>query len=165
MSSLEEDSSESSIHGRFWDSSSDSRAESEVDLPTIAQWRLIKDSKRKRHLKYTLSHPNKMAATSAWSWTLKQYGQVSPGCHTSDMAEVFYDCLKVRNKRSSACCVLQSLSFFNFPNLFYHQISAQQPQPKRLISDAIRAARGASIFTSNRNQVFFRGPWCHSGSA
>ena len=52
-------------------------------------------------------HFHKVAVTSAWSWTSKQYGQVSPGCYTSDMAEFFYDCFKVRNKRSSACCAGQ----------------------------------------------------------
>ena len=56
MPNLEEDSSLSSVHGRFWDSSSDNQ---EVDLPTTAQWRPIQDLKRRRHLEYTLSHPNK----------------------------------------------------------------------------------------------------------
>ena len=99
MPNVEEDSSLSSVHGRFWDSSSDNQ---EVELPTTAQWRPIKDPKRKRHLEYTLSHPNKMAVTSAWSSTLKQYGKVNPGYYTSDMADSFYDCFKVRNKQFSA---------------------------------------------------------------
>ena len=54
MPNVKENSSQSSIHGRFWDSSSDNQ---EIGLPTISHWRPIKDPEGKRHLDYNLSHP------------------------------------------------------------------------------------------------------------
>ena len=102
---LEEDSSMSSIHGRFWDSQSENQES--TALPQLTEWRTIKAPRRRRHLDYVLSHPNKEASADTWRWTVKQFGSPSPGCYTSDMAEFFYECFKTRNNGSSACSVGQ----------------------------------------------------------
>ena len=98
---LEEDSSVSSTHARFRDSQSESQES--TTLPQLSEWRTIKDARRRRHLDCMLSHPSKEASVDAGSWTLKQFGSPSPGCYSSDMAELFYECFKARNNRFSAC--------------------------------------------------------------
>ena len=64
VSNLEKDNSQSSIHKRFGDSSSDAQ---EFEVPSMSQLKPIKDLTRKGHLEYTPSHRTKMAATAAWS--------------------------------------------------------------------------------------------------
>ena len=102
---LEEDSSMCSTHGRFRDSQSESQES--TTLPQRSEWRTIKDPRRRRHLEYVLSHPNKKVSADAWRWTLKPFGPPSPGCYSSDKAEFFYECFKTRNNRSSACSAAQ----------------------------------------------------------
>ena len=101
LPSLEGDT-DSSIHGRFWDSQSVNTDNSEPALPHLSDWKPIRDQKRPRNLEYTLSHPNKDAALDAWKWVMSS-NQQPPGQYTSDMADFFYRCFKVRNDRSSAC--------------------------------------------------------------
>ena len=97
-----EGDTDSSIHGRFWDSQSVKTDNSEPDLPHLSDWKPIRDQKRLQNLENTLSHPNKDAVLDAWKCVICSNHQ-PPGQYTSDMADVLYRCFKVRNYRSSAC--------------------------------------------------------------